>query len=150
MKLLILCLLINSSIVTNALAMNEDIEYYTRPENVPLNLPFSEAVRSGDIIYLSGQLGAKPGESKVVPGGVIPESEQTLRNIRDTLKHFKLEMKDIIRCQVMLADISEWPKFNQVYKRFFKSPFPARSAFAGSGLALGARVEVECLARYLE
>ncbi|WOJ91956.1 Rid family hydrolase [Congregibacter variabilis] len=110
------------------------------------DLPFSEAVRVGDTVYLSGQLGALPGEMKTVSGGIVPESIQTLTNIRNTLEGQGLTMSDVVKCTVMLADISEWGAFNRVYTQFFSKPYPARSAFAASGLALGARVEVECIA----
>ena len=122
------------------------IEHFTMPENIPLNLPFSEAVRVGNTIYLAGQIGIPPGEKAVVTGGIGPESEQTLTNIRLVLKHFNLTLENVVKCQAMLADISEWPAFNVVYKKYFKSPYPARSAFAASGLAFGARIELECIA----
>ncbi len=122
------------------------IEHYTMPENVPLNLPFSEAVRVGNTIYLAGQIGIPPGGRAVVPGGIEAESKQTLTNIGLVLAHFNLSLENLVKCQVMLADISDWPKFNAVYKSFVKAPYPARSAFAGSGLAFNARVEVECTA----
>lgn len=112
------------------------------------DLPFSEAVRVGDTVYLSGQLGALPGEMTVVDGGIVPESRQTLKNIRSTLAAHGLAMSDVVKCTVMLADISEWGAFNKVYAEFFSKPFPARSAFASNGLALNAAVEVECIAAY--
>jgi len=121
-----------------------EVEHYTTAENA--HLPFSEAVRVGQTVYLSGQIGIPPGEKAVVSGGIIPESEQTLKNIGLVLKHFGLTYDNIIKCQVMLADISEWPVFNTVYKKYFKAPYPARSAFAASGLAFKARVELECTA----
>ena len=123
-----------------------DIEHYTLPENLPKNLPFSEAVRVDNMVYLAGQIGIPPGEANLVTGGIVAEAEQTLKNIGQVLAHFKLGFRDIVKCQVMLTDISEWPAFNAVYKTFFVAPYPARSAFAGSGLAFGARVEVECVA----
>lgn len=127
-------------------AAGDPIEHYTTPENAPLNRPFSEAVRVGNIVYLAGQIGIPPGGSVLVGGGIEPESEQTLKNIGLVLRHFNLGFENVVRCQVMLLDIGEWPAFNSVYKKFMKAPYPARSAFAGSGLALNARVEVECTA----
>lgn len=122
-------------------------EHFTTPENLPLGLPFSEAVRVGDTVYLSGQIGIPPGKKELVPGGIGPESEQTLKNIGQVLDHFDLTYGDIVKCQAMLADISEWPAFNTVYKKYFQAPYyPARSAFAASGLAFGARIELECMA----
>ena len=127
-------------------AQAKTIEHFTLPENQDKNLPFSEAVRVGNTVYLSGQIGIPPGKSSLVPGGIQAEAHQTMTNIGLILRHFKLYHHDIVECQVMLVDIRDWPKFNQVYKQFFTHPYPARSAFAGSGLALGARVEVDCIA----
>jgi reactive intermediate/imine deaminase len=124
----------------------EEVRFYTSSAAQAAELPFSEAVRVGDILYLSGQLGALPGEMTVVPGGIVPEARQTLKNIRNTLEANGLGMSDVVKCTVMLADISEWGIFNEVYKEFFSKPYPARSAFATNGLALGARAELECMA----
>ena len=110
------------------------------------DLPFSEAVRHGDTIYLSGQVGIVPGTLKLVPGGVRAEAQQALENIRTILAANGRTTADIIKCTVMLADIADWPAFNEVWRAFLKRPFPARSALGASGLALGARVEVECIA----
>jgi len=140
---LVLAMVLHSG---TASASNQNVEHFTLPENEGRNLPFSDAVRVGDTIYLSGQIGVPPGESAVVSGGVVPESVQTLKNIGLVLSHFGLGFENIVKCQVMLLDIAEWPAFNDVYKVYFQSPYPARSAFAGSGLALNARVELECIA----
>jgi 2-iminobutanoate/2-iminopropanoate deaminase len=110
------------------------------------DLPFSEAVRHGDTLYLSGQVGIAPGTMTLVPGGFRPEAMQVLANIRTVLEAQGRGMKDVIRCTVMLADMADWPAFNEVWRTAFQRPFPARSAIGASGLALGARVEVECLA----
>lgn len=108
--------------------------------------PFSQAVRVDHTLYLSGQIGTDPSTGKLVDGGIGSESRQAMQNIKDLLKEHGHSMGDIVKCTVMLADIKEWPAFNEVYRGFFNDRFPARSAFAGSGLALGARVEVECIA----
>jgi 2-iminobutanoate/2-iminopropanoate deaminase len=113
---------------------------------VPATLPFSEAVEAGHTLYLSGQVGIAPGTLKLVPGGLPAEARQTMTNIRTSLEAYGYSLDDVVKCTVMLADISEWAAFNDVYKTFFKSHYPARSAFGASGLALGARVEVECTA----
>lgn len=109
-------------------------------------LPFSEAVRHGETIYLSGQLGIQPGTLKLVTGGIEAESRQTMTNIRSTLEAHGLSMANVVKCTVMLADMKEWGRFNDVYATFFEGPKPARSALGANGLALGARVEVECIA----
>lgn len=108
--------------------------------------PFSEAVRHGDTLYLSGQIGTQPGTMQLVPGGLRPEARQTLTNVRDVLRAYGLDLGDVVKCTVMLADMKEWPAFNEIYREFFQPPYPARSALGASGLALGARVEVECIA----
>jgi 2-iminobutanoate/2-iminopropanoate deaminase len=113
--------------------------------NAP-GFPFSEAVRVGNIVYLSGQIGVIPGSDKLVDGGIQAEARQTLENIRTSLEAHGLSMEHVVKCTVMLADIAEWAAFNDVYKTFFAPPYPARSAFGATGLALGARVEVECIA----
>jgi len=122
------------------------IEYLNSGKVVPATLPFSEAVRVGDTLYLSGQVGIKPGTMQVVPGGIREEARQTLENIRTSLEANGYAMGDVVKCTVMLADISEWAAFNEVYRTFFSAPYPARSALGANGLALGARVEVECIA----
>ena len=109
-------------------------------------LPFSEAVRHGDTVYLSGQLGLQPGTMRLVPGGIEAESRQVMTNIRTTLEAHGLSMANLVKCTVMLADMKEWGRFNEIYTTFFDGPKPARSALGANGLALGARVEVECIA----
>jgi 2-iminobutanoate/2-iminopropanoate deaminase len=112
----------------------------------PASLPFSEAVRVGNLLFLSGQLGVKPGTLELVPGGLPAEAAQMMENIKATLASAGLGMDDVVKCTVMLADMKEWPAFNEVYRRYFPRHFPARSAFGATGLALGARVEMECIA----
>lgn len=123
-----------------------DVEYLDTATVLPAGLPFSEAVRVGDTLYLSGQIGVKPGTLELVPGGMEAEARQTLQNIRDVLRAHGSDLEDVVKCTVMLADIAEWGAFNAVYAQVFEAPFPARSALGANGLALGARVEVECIA----
>lgn len=110
------------------------------------DFPFSEAVSYRGVLYLSGDIGTD-SSGKLVGGGIVPESRQTMENVGATLSRHGLGMDDIIKCTVFLADISEWPEFNEVYATYFENGrYPARSALAASGLALGARVELECMA----
>lgn len=112
----------------------------------PPNVPLSEAVRVDNTLLLSGQIGIQPGTLKLVPGGLVAESKQTMENLKTTLEAHGYAMSDVVKCTVMLADISRWGEFNDIYKSYFKPPFPARSALGVSGLAIGAQVEVECIA----
>ena len=127
---------------------NEDgsVRFLNSGRVLPTDLPFSEAVRVGHTLYLSGQIGVVPGTLELVPGGLTAEARQTMENIKATLEVHGASLDELVKCTVMLADISEWAAFNEVYKTFFNDRFPARSAFGANGLALGARVEVECIA----
>jgi reactive intermediate/imine deaminase len=109
------------------------------------SLPFSAAVGVGDMLYLSGQLGTD-STGALVPGGIEPETRQTMENIRAVLEANGSSMGRVVKCLVMLADMAEWGAMNRVYLTFFHDHLPARSAMGASGLALGARVEIECIA----
>jgi 2-iminobutanoate/2-iminopropanoate deaminase len=122
------------------------VEFLNSGTVLPPNLPFSEAVRHGDTLYLSGQLGITPGKLQLVPGGIRAEARQALDNIRAVLEAHGRTIGDVVKCTVMLADMADWPAFNDVWRETFKVPYPARSALGANGLALGARVEVECIA----
>jgi reactive intermediate/imine deaminase len=113
---------------------------------LPKGLPFGDGVAIAGLVILSGQIGCRPGTLDIVPGGIEAEARQTLENVRAVLAAHAISMRDVIRVQVMLADMSEWHVFNAVYSEFFPPPYPARSAFGAAGLALGARVEVEVMA----
>ena len=108
--------------------------------------PFSEAVRVGGTLYLSGAIGLDPATGQLAPGGIQAETRQTLENIRATLERYGSSMDRVFKCTAMLADMSEWPAMNEVWAETFARPYPARSAFGATGLALGARVEIECFA----
>lgn len=110
------------------------------------SLPFSEAVEVDGLVFLSGQIGVSPGTLELVDGGIDAEARQTMENIGATLVAAGLGFEHVVKCTVMLADMADWPAFNAVYVTYFEPPYPARSAFGASGLALGGRVEVECIA----
>ena len=123
------------------------MHFYASPDAAPAKLPFSQAVRVGDILYLSGALGNAPGTRNVVPGGIEAETKQAMENIGAVLKANGLTFDDVFKCTVMLADMAQWETFNKIYVTYFKPDrLPARSAFGANGLARGARVELECLA----
>jgi reactive intermediate/imine deaminase len=112
----------------------------------PPTRPFSPAVRVGDLIFLSGQIGTLPGTSTLIAGGIEPETRQTMENIRDVLQKTGSSLDRVVKCTVMMADMREWETMNGVYTTFFPNGKPARSALGATGLALGARVEIECIA----
>jgi 2-iminobutanoate/2-iminopropanoate deaminase len=108
-------------------------------------LPFSTAVRAGDTVYLSGALGIGPDGK--LGAGMEAQARQAMDNLGAALKQAGLGWGDVTKCTVMLDDMKDWPAFNQVYVSYFPDKkFPARSAFGADGLALGALLEVECIA----
>lgn len=121
-------------------------QYFPMPSTGGAPLPFSEAVQLGDTLYVSGQIGNQPGTLALAPGGIAAEARQTLDNLKAILERHGSSLEHVVKCTVFLADIRDWPAFNEVYRAYFKQNLPARSALAASGLALGARVEVECIA----
>jgi reactive intermediate/imine deaminase len=112
-----------------------------------LTRPFTPAVQVGDLIFVSGQIGTAPNaQGQLVPGGIQAETRQTLSNIRDVLEKSGSSMDRVVKCTVFMADMREWDAMNEVYVTFWPGNKPARSALGANGLALGARVEIECFA----
>jgi len=122
------------------------VEFLNDKHQKDSNLPFSQAVKVGNLVFLSGEIGVDKTTGKLVSGGISAEAKQTMSNIKSTLAAHGISMKNLVKCTVMLAEISEWQAFNEVYITYFEKPYPARSAFGANGLALGAKVEVECIA----
>jgi reactive intermediate/imine deaminase len=113
------------------------------PDGAPR--PFSQSVRAGDILFLSGQLGTRADGS--LPEGIEAQSRQMLENIGAALRGAGLGFEHVVHCLVMLDDMADWAAFNRVYVPYFPAGrLPARSAMGVEALALGARVEMECQA----
>ena len=111
------------------------------------NLPFSQATRVGDVVYLSGAIGNAPGKMALVPGGIEAEGRQMMQNIAAVLKECGLGFEHVCKTVVYLADMAEWGAFNKVYTPHFQAGrYPARTAIGAHQLILGARVEMECWA----
>ena len=120
-----------------------EVEYFPFPTKT--TLPFSAAVRVGNLLFVSGQMGTN-AKMEIVPGGIEAETRQTISNIRAILERHGSSLDRVVKCTVMMADMGEWPAMNAVYIQHFKKHLPARSAFGASALALGGRVEIECVA----
>lgn len=112
----------------------------------PSRYPFSDAVKVGDLLILSGKIGIDTQKGQLAAGGIKAEAHQTLKNIATSLKTHGYSMKDVVKCTVMLTDINDYSTFNEVYRQHFSAPFPARSVMAVSALALNSVVEIECMA----
>jgi reactive intermediate/imine deaminase len=121
-----------------------ELEYYPA-EVAGRSVPFSAAVRVDQMLYLSGQIGIDD-TGNVVPGGIAAETRQAMENIRRVLERYGSSLDRVVKVTVMLADMNEWAEMNKVYVTYFPRHLPARSAMGTSGLALGARVEIECIA----
>jgi 2-iminobutanoate/2-iminopropanoate deaminase len=115
------------------------------PDEVP-GLPFSTAVRVGNLLFLSGVIGNTPGTRQLADTGISGQTRQTLENIKRVLTGAGSSLDRAVKCTVFLADIKDYQAMNAVYAIYFPKDPPARSTVAGSGLALGARVEIECIA----
>ena len=140
----LLALIAGLLVSTAVLAGGTKVEHYsTNPE---MELPFSDAVRVGHMLYLSGKIGNIPGTPNLAEGGIQGETRQTLENIKASLEKHGSSLGEVVKCTVFLADIKEWGAMNEEYKTYFPVNPPARSALGSSGLALDARVEIECLA----
>jgi 2-iminobutanoate/2-iminopropanoate deaminase len=124
----------------------DGVEYFPVADSLDsLRLPFSEAVRVGPMLYLSGAIGIDD-TGTLVPGGIEAETRQALANIRSVLERHGSAMDRVIKCTAMLADMQEWEAMNRAYLEHFVENLPARSSFGASGLAMGCRVEIECIA----
>jgi 2-iminobutanoate/2-iminopropanoate deaminase len=129
--------------------MGAAMQFIASPDDAALGLPFSAAVRVGDMLYLSGVIGNKPGTLTLVEGGLGGQTRQAMDNIGRVLAACGLGFAEVVKCTIMLADMPEWREFNEVYVGYFANDrLPARSAFGAAGLALGARVEIEALAQF--
>lgn len=131
----------------NLVQAQEPIMFHAEEAYRDAGYPFSAAAEADGLIFVSGTLGTVPGTTKLIDGGIDAETRQTMDNIKATLASIGVEMDHVVKCTAMLADMAEWPAFNRIYKTYFKGNYPARSAFGVSGLALDARIEIECIAR---
>ena len=129
----------------STMAQSQGLQRIGEPSLNGQRLPFSTAVRAGDTVYLSGALGID-GNGKLGVG-MEAQARLAMDNLGAGLKQAGLGWGDVAKCTVMLDNMADWPAFNQVYVTYFPDgKFPARSAFGADGLALGALLEVECIA----
>ena len=134
-------------LVAMSLGAAANPEFFDEGPMAGKGYPFSESVRVGDILFISGQVGVDEN-NELVEGGIVGETRQIMSNIGGALERRGLDFSDVVKCTVFLADVDEWGKFNTIYTSYFEPPYPARSALGANGLALGARLEVECIAAF--
>ena len=112
--------------------------------------PYSQAIRTGNIVFVSGQLPINPTTGAFPDGGIQEQTRQSLLNARAILQSEGLDLKDVVKTTVLLSDIANFGPMNEVYAEFFSQPFPARSAFAVRDLPKGALVEIELIAEAID
>jgi len=117
-----------------------------RAPGAPPGLPFSSAVRVGNLLFLSGQVGVRPGTTELVPGGIEAETRQTMENIKAVLEYAGSSLDRVVKCTVFLGNLQQYGAMNGAYASYFPENPPARSTLGANGLALGAAVEIECIA----
>jgi reactive intermediate/imine deaminase len=140
----VLLLIVAAVVATGCARPNEilEIEFYPSPHTTDVYAP---AVRVGHLLFLSGQIGTDSA-GKLVAGGIEAEGRQALNNLQRAVEQYGSRMDRVANCLVMLTDMNDYAPFNAIYASYFRVRHPARSAMAVSGLALGARVEVKCMA----
>ena len=132
--------------VVGACLANGAAQFLTSEETRAAGLPFSDATRVGNILYLSGQMGFPPGSLALVEGGIEAETHQIFANMKRILESNGSALSRIFKCTVMLDDINQWARFNKVYVSYFPDNKPSRSAFGAEALAMGGALEMECWA----
>lgn len=123
-----------------------EVTYVATGGVLPREIPISETVKAGSFVFVSGQVGNAPGTVSLVAGGLEAETRQAISNVELVLTAHGLTLRDVVKCTVILTDMSQWSRFNSIYQQYFRPPYPARTAIGASGLALGAQVELECVA----
>lgn len=117
------------------------------PDAPPAIGPYSHAVRAGEVVYTSGQVGLDPATGELVPGGVAAQTRRAFDNLELVLRASNLTLRDVVKVNVFLLDMADFAAMNEEYARRFEAPYPARSTVAVAGLPRGARVEIELVAR---
>jgi 2-iminobutanoate/2-iminopropanoate deaminase len=123
--------------------MKENIATTQAPQAIG---PYSQAVRTGPWLFLSGQIGLAPGSSELVAGGVVAETRQVLNNLRAVLTAAGAGLDDVVRTTIYLVDLNDFSRVNEVYADFFRAPYPARATVGVAALPRGARVEIDAVA----
>jgi 2-iminobutanoate/2-iminopropanoate deaminase len=127
-------------------------EWYTMKENIATTQapqaigPYSQAVRTGSWLFLSGQIGLDPGSGELVAGGVVAEAKRALENLREVLAAAGAALDDVVRTTIYLVDLSDFSRVNEVYAGFFRAPYPARATVGVAALPRAARVEIDAIA----
>lgn len=121
-----------------------------RTENAPApfqGAPYSQGIVAGDMVFVSGQLGIDPAHGQVVEGGIVPQTEQVMRNLAAILAEAGCTIDDVVMTSIYLIDLEDFQAMNEVYSRHLSEPFPARATVQIAALPSGARIEIAVVAR---
>lgn len=124
---------------------DSEITFHKSHEPSRANTPFSDAVETDDLFFLTGQIGKNHKKGELVAGGISEETKQTIENIKNVLEHHNLSLDHVVKCTVILKDINDFKAFNSIYIQYFIKK-PARTTFAAAGLAGGASIEIDVIA----
>jgi 2-iminobutanoate/2-iminopropanoate deaminase len=120
-----------------------------RPTGAPAPVgPYSHAVRTGDLLFCSGQIPLDPATGQLVSGNIQSQTERVLENLKAILAHEGLSLANVVKTSVFLVDLADFAAMNEVYARYFTSDYPARSTVQVAALPKGARIEIEVVAQY--
>ena len=132
-------------VLSSCVKSKSDIIFHKSHEPSRSNVPFSDAVETEDLLFLTGQIGKNHKKGVLVSGGIEVETQQVIANIKAVLEHHGLSLDNVVKCTVILKDINDFKTFNAVYVKHFTKK-PARTTFAALGLAGGARIEIDVIA----
>jgi len=118
---------------------------YTEQAPKPVG-PYSQAVEVGSFVFVSGQIPIDPTTSQMVGDDIESQTHQVLKNIKNILEKAGLSLHNVVKTTVLLADMNDFQKMNEIYATYFEEPFPARAAYQVAKLPLGAKIEIECIA----
>jgi 2-iminobutanoate/2-iminopropanoate deaminase len=121
-------------------------EVITSPQAPAAIGPYSQGIKAGNLIFVSGQLPVNPGSGNIEAGDITAQTGQSLKNLEAVLKQAGAGLGDVVKVTVFLADIADFAAMNEVYKQYFTADCPARSAFQVANLPKAARVEIEAIA----
>jgi 2-iminobutanoate/2-iminopropanoate deaminase len=115
-------------------------------ENTPAKRPYSPAIEAGNMLFVSGQIAVDPANGKLVEGGIDAQTRQVLKNLKNVIEKGGYAMENVVKCTVLLQDISFYAAMNQIYMEYFPNDPPARMAFAVKDLPMGALIEIDAIA----
>ncbi|KAJ1291109.1 hypothetical protein BS78_02G293200 [Paspalum vaginatum] len=134
---------IAASLSTSATAVKEAVQ----TEKAPAALgPYSQAIKANNLVFVSGVLGLNPETGKFVSENVEEQTEQVMKNMGEILKASGASYSSVVKTTIMLADLQDFKKVNEIYGKYFPAPAPARSTYQVAALPLNARIEIECIA----